>query len=62
MLKKNVRDFVIIDDLYTELINRNQKLSQRDNDSIDAQSLRKINNRCLELVKKALRIKWDNYV
>lgn len=63
---KNPKDYVIIDDLYSKLNKRNEKiktLEPKKNPSpeIYQYEVEKINDECLRQLNEAMNIEWENY-
>ena len=48
----NVKDYIIVDDLFTKLTERNKNINT---------DVHEFNQECLDSVNKALDIKWDKY-
>jgi hypothetical protein len=56
-LIKNPKDYAVIDDLYTKISQRNEKIN-----SLPTYDKKEVNTECFNLMEKALNIEWDNYL
>jgi hypothetical protein len=55
-LMKNPKDYTIIDDLYTKISERNEKIK-----TLPEYDKKEVNSECFNLMEKALDIEWNNY-